>query len=241
MRAGRTLKKLTVVALAGATAFLAFGYARAHPEDMPWTLLDLTRPVGAFTGVKLVGLTDDAPRCGALLGRAGVRFTTLAPVAAGQCGYADGVRLTAGGARRIGFAPAGLGTSCAVAAALTLWEWHVVQPAAARHFGSAVIGIDHFGSYNCRRVGGGSQGAFSEHATADAVDVAGFRLANGVRISVLRDWKGEGARQQFLRDVRTGACDLFSTVLSPDYNAAHRDHFHFDQAERGMAGWRGCR
>ncbi|MBU1256939.1 MAG: extensin family protein, partial [Alphaproteobacteria bacterium] len=38
-----------------------------------------------------------------------------------------------------------------------------------------------------------------------------------------------------------GACDLFSTVLSPDYNKAHRDHFHLDQAERGATGWRACR
>ena len=41
--------------------------------------------------------------------------------------------------------------------------------------------------------------------------------------------------------VRDGACDLFATVLSPDYNAAHADHLHFDQAMRGAMGWRGCR
>jgi hypothetical protein len=41
--------------------------------------------------------------------------------------------------------------------------------------------------------------------------------------------------------VRNGACQLFATVLSPDYNEAHRDHLHFDQAERGAMGWRGCR
>ena len=45
----------------------------------------------------------------------------------------------------------------------------------------------------------------------------------------------------FLREVRDGACDLFATVLSPDYNAAHADHFHLDQAARGAIGWRGCR
>ena len=50
-----------------------------------------------------------------------------------------------------------------------------------------------------------------------------------------------GAEATFLREVRTGACDLFATVLSPDYNAAHRDHLHFDQADRGGTGWGLCR
>jgi hypothetical protein len=40
--------------------------------------------------------------------------------------------------------------------------------------------------------------------------------------------------------VRDGACRLFATVLSPDYNAAHRDHLHLDEAKRG-AMWRACR
>lgn len=241
MRLLPAVKTLLWLALTAFAAVLAYGYARQHPEDMPWTPLDLSDPVGLFTGRKVTGLTDDGPRCEALLTRAGVRFASLAPVRAGQCGFDDGVRLAAGGARRIALAPAGLGTSCAVAAGLALWEWNVVQPAAARHFGSAVTSIEHFGSYNCRRIYGRSVGPFSEHSTADAVDIAGFRLADGTRISLVADWKGDGAKAAFLRDVRDGACDLFSTVLSPDYNAAHRDHFHFDQAERGVGGWRGCR
>jgi hypothetical protein len=60
-------------------------------------------------------------------------------------------------------------------------------------------------------------------------------------VTVVGDWKGEGERAAFLREVRDGACDLFATVLSPDYNAAHRDHLHLDQARRGAMGWRACR
>ncbi len=124
-----------------------------------------------------------------------------------------------------------------------MWEWNVVQPAALRHFGERVTRIDHLGSYNCRRLYGRESGDYSEHATADAVDIAGFRLSDGKRISVLNDWKegDDPATAAFLREVRDGACDLFSTVLSPDYNAAHADHFHLDQAERGESGWRACR
>ena len=232
---------LLLLAAAASGALLVFGHARRHPEDVPWTSLDLGQPVGTFTGRKLADLADDGPRCRALLDRAGVRFTALAPLREGpQCGYDAAVRLRAGGARSIDWRPEGLGTNCAVAAALALWEWHVVQPAAQRHFGQPVARVEHFGSYNCRRLYGRDEGAWSEHASANAVDIAGFVLEDGTRISVVRDWEDDGARGRFLHDARDGACDLFATTLSPDYNEAHRDHFHLDQAQRGALGWRAC-
>ncbi|MBU2033606.1 MAG: extensin family protein, partial [Alphaproteobacteria bacterium] len=88
------------------------------------------------------------------------------------------------------------------------------------------------------RLYGRGEGAWSEHATGNAVDIAGFVLADGTRISVLADWDDEGDKGAFLRRVRDGACDSFATVLSPDYNAAHADHFHLDMSPR----WSGlCR
>lgn len=235
-------KSLLWLALLAFAGILLFGYARNHPEDMPWTELDLSQPVGAFTGRKLTALRDDPQLCRSLLERAGIEFTALPPRSGGpQCGYDDGVRLSTRGALDISFRPAGLGTSCPVAAALALWEWHVVQPAAITHFGQKVASIDHFGSYSCRRMYGRSEGGWSEHATANAVDIAGFRLEDGTRITVVGDWADDGDKAAFLREVRDGACGLFATVLSPDYNAAHRDHFHLDQAARGAMGWRGCR
>lgn len=242
MKALSLLKSLLWLALLAFAGILLFGYARNHPEDMPWTELDLSQPVGAFTGRKLTALRDDPQLCRLLLERAGIEFTALSPRSGGpQCGYDDGVRLATRGALDISFQPAGLGTSCSVAAALALWEWHVVQPAAIAHFGQKVASIDHFGSYSCRRMYGRSEGGWSEHATANAVDVAGFRLEDGTRITIVGDWLDEGNKAAFLREVRDGACGLFATVLSPDYNAAHRDHFHLDQAARGAMGWRGCR
>ena len=240
MRLLRLFKILLWVGLFGFAAMLLYGYSRNHPEDMPWTELDLAQPIGAFTGRKLAGLGGET--CKGLLERAGVGFNALPPRAAGeQCGYEDAVRFAAGGARGIDYRPSDLGTSCPVAAALTLWEWHVVQPAAFEHFGQRVASIDHFGSYSCRRLYGRSEGQWSEHARANAVDIAAFRLEDGSRVSVVEDWAGGGAKSAFLHDVRDGACKLFASVLSPDYNAAHRDHLHFDQAERGAAGWRACR
>ena len=241
MRLLRVLKLALFLGLAGLAALLLYGYARNHPEDLPWTELDLAEPVGVITGRKLAALGGDAPACRALLDRAGIEFTALpARSTDTQCGYDDAVRVT-GGAVDLGYRPAGLGTSCPVAAALALWEWHVVQPAALDHFGQKVATIDHLGSYNCRRIYGRAEGDWSEHASANAVDIAGFRLEDGTRIGILADWDAEGAESAFLRDVRDGACDLFATVLSPDYNAAHRDHLHLDQADRGEMGWRACR
>ncbi len=233
----------TLFAVLLAAGLLLYGMLRGRPQDLPWTPLDLGQPVGAFTGRKLAILTDDFAECRALLGAAGVRYTALAPLdgAGERCGYADAVRFAAGGSRRIGFTPARLGVSCPVAAALAMWEWNVLQPAAQKHFGAQVASIEHLGSYSCRRMYGRSRGDWSEHATADAIDIAGFRLSNGTRVRVLGDWEGEGPKAAFLREVRDGGCKLFSTVLSPDYNAAHRDHLHLDQAERGEAGWRACR
>ena len=238
----RVFKILLFLGLAAFCGLLLYGYGRNHPENLPWTELDLAEPVGAFTGRKLADLGGEGERCKRLLGRAGIAYNSLPPRSSGaQCGYQDAVRFTGGGSLEIAYRPSDLGTSCPVAAALALWEWHVVQPAAVAHFGQKVAAIDHFGSYSCRRLYGRSEGGWSEHATANAVDIAGFRLEDGRRISVVRDWKGEDSEARFLRDTRDGACRLFATVLSPDYNAAHRDHLHFDQAARGAFGWRGCR
>ena len=69
----------------------------------------------------------------------------------------------------------------------------------------------------------------------NALDVAGFRLADGTVISVQQDWSDTGPKGRFLRTVRDGACKVFLTTLSPDYNAQHHDHFHLD-----MGGWAKC-
>ncbi|MDQ3246540.1 MAG: extensin family protein [Pseudomonadota bacterium] len=238
----RTLGCLVLLLLIGAAAYW-FGrdYVERHPQDFPWTELKLTDPVGRFTGGKIAALGDEPAECRALLSRAGLRDLPAPAVRAGdQCGFEDGMRLRTGGPRKIAFRPEAV-TSCPVAAALVLWEQHVVQPAAERHFGSRVAAMDNLGSYSCRRIYGRSEGRYSEHSTADAIDIAGFRLEDGRRVSVLRDWEGDGASAAFLMEVRDGACGLYATVLSPDYNAAHADHLHLDQAERGAMGMSLCR
>ena len=234
-------KRWLLVAIAAIALIVAIiegaAWIATHPQDVPWTRLDLNQPIGRFTGPKLAALGLDPRRCRALLANIGIADRP-APIviAPAPCGFSDGMRLD----RDTPFRPGGVVTACPVAAALVLWERDVVQPAARRHLGTQVTGFDHFGSYACRRIGGGPEGRFSEHATADAIDISGFRLARGPSVSVLRDWNGAGPRAAFLREVRDGACRLFATTLSPDYNAAHRDHFHLDQAERGAVGANLC-
>lgn len=212
-------------------------YARRYPENLPWTALDLRRPVGTFTGRKLAGLAAGSRQCRALLTQAGAAYTPQPDrLESAQCGYTDAVRF---GARELGYRPAEVSFACPVAAALVVWEREAVQVAAQRHFGRRVTGIEHFGAYNCRRIAG--RAAWSEHARANALDIAAFRLGDGTRIAVVNDWRDAGPKGRFLREVRDGACGLFATVLSPDYNQAHRDHFHLDQASRGEWGWRMCR
>jgi hypothetical protein len=234
---------LIVSALAALFGWRTFErYVAQHPEQFPWTELSLTDPVGPFTASKLAALTGNPLQCRNLLDLAGDRDRPAPPITseAEDCGYNDGMILRPDDDQAVTFAPGGLITSCPVAAAMRLWE-PLVQRAAARNLGSRVVRIEHFGSYSCRRLYGREGGRWSEHATADAVDIAGFRLADGRRVTIAADWAAEGRDALFLREVRDSACDLFATVLSPDYNEAHRDHLHFDQAERGARGGRLCR
>ena len=217
----------------GALSLAGLGWLRDHPQHDPWAPLDLNDPPGWATERKLLALRDDAGECRAVLERSGVAFRALEPAGEGACLRADRTVLP-----ELSLAPSPPPTTCPLGIGLELWLRDVVQPAAQARFGQEVARVEHFGAYSCRRIYGGSAGRWSEHATGNAIDIAAFVLVDGTRIAVLGDWPGEGERASFLRDVRDGSCPLFATVLSPDYNEAHRDHFHFDMAGR----WRGlCR
>jgi hypothetical protein len=116
--------------------------------------------------------------------------------------------------------------SCALASRLDDFEHDVVQPLAREELGRRVIRINHMGSFSCRGVNGGSR--LSMHALGLAIDIAGFRLADGSTVSVEHDWNEPGPKRRFLRDVARRACKYFSVVLTPDSDAAHRDHVHLD-------------
>jgi hypothetical protein len=130
--------------------------------------------------------------------------------------------------------------SCPIVSALERWVTDGVQPAALHWFGSQVVEIKQISAYSCRQMNGAGGHGISEHAFGNALDVAGFTLADGRKISVQHGWKGSPEEQGFLHDVQLYACETFVTVLAPGYNAAHYNHFHVD-LQRRKNGRRPCR
>ncbi len=122
--------------------------------------------------------------------------------------------------------------TCPMATNLIAWNRSIAQPAARRFLGADIARIDTMGSYSCRPVNGQAGNQLSEHGRANAIDIGGFTLADGRRISVLNDWNGRDNRvRQFLREVHRGACRNFQIVLGPDANHWHADHLHFDMGK----------
>lgn len=216
-----------ILLLAGAS----LGYSRVsqwlarHPEHNPWATMTLDQPDGWATSAKLAAIRHDPGVCRADMAASGVKLAELPATGAGQCRRTDRAVLDLPDVR---LSPTAPDATCAVNFGLQRWLRRDVQPAARRLLGSEVTGIEHFGTYSCRTMRGKS--SWSEHATANAIDIAAFRLADGRRISIVKQWHGQGREAIFLKTVRDRACANFGVVLSPDYNADHADHLHLDQA-----------
>jgi hypothetical protein len=130
--------------------------------------------------------------------------------------------------------------ACPLVSALDRWVSEGVQPAAMRWFGAQVAEIKQISAYSCRSMVGAGNSHISEHAFGNALDIAEFILADGRKITVQDGWHGTPEEQGFLHDVQLFACDTFSTVLSPGYNAEHYNHIHVDLMRR-ESGRRPCR
>ncbi|MBM3594987.1 MAG: extensin family protein [Alphaproteobacteria bacterium] len=123
--------------------------------------------------------------------------------------------------------------TCPLANTFAAWARFGVDRAARQVLGSPLVRIETMGSFNCRNVAGTSHR--SGHASANAIDVSAFVLADGRRISVLNGWRqGTPVERQFLRVVHASACKRFGTSLGPDYNAAHANHFHVEVDGNGF-------
>ncbi|AMS20609.1 extensin [Pseudomonas synxantha] len=209
------------------------GWVPMPAEWNPWAPLDVRASPNLLTRYKLSRLQDDPALCDQVLQTSGLRVSRQADTAADTaCPLRNILRVQ--GADVV--LSSSFLASCPLAVAFALFERHSLQPAAQAIFGQRVSRVEHLGSFACRNVYNRAEGRLSQHASANALDIAGFRLADGRSISVLKDWPGEGDGARFLRQVRDGACDDFNVVLSPDYNAAHRNHFHLD-----MGRWWACR
>lgn len=181
----------------------------------------------AFSGIE----APETRQCMATMGAAGFQFTPLPDRSfGGGCLAFGSVQLN-----NVGVPVTNLGAMrCPLAQTFAAWARHGVLPAARVHLRTEVIRIESFGTYNCRNINGSGSGRLSQHAFANAVDVAAFVLADGRRITVRGGWNGpDETVRRFLRVIHQSGCKRFRTTLGPDYNNAHADHFHFDMGGNG--------
>ncbi len=178
-----------------------------------------------------IGAFDPSPsakQCFSQLGKANVRFSPLPNRNFGKgCSQIDSIKLLDVGTEVSNLGP----VKCQLASKFAAWTEYAVKRAARQYLGSELKRIETMGSYNCRNIAG--TGKRSEHAHANAIDVSAFVLSDGRRITVEEHWKNGRREKQFLTAIHGSACKRFGTVLSPDYNYAHRNHFHFDMSGNG--------
>lgn len=230
-------------------------------------------------------ITAARQQCSTLLAPLNVTAQELPPLKQDKCGTPAPVAL-----KKLGPAAGGVELSppatlnCVMVTKLHAFVEQTLQPAAREAFGSPVVRFNQASGYVCRGRNGDlmANGKLSEHALANALDVASFTLADGRVIDVGKHW-GPAARDfknvpptqvaqapggsrsglgmppsppaaspkaappdpaatktkeaLFLRRLHQGACSLFGTVLGPEANEAHREHFHFDLHPRRASNY----
>ncbi|RJT45802.1 extensin family protein [Rahnella woolbedingensis] len=205
-------------------------------EYNPFTPLAITDPPNLITRYKLRQLDNNPHECLAALERAqkegAIQFST-ADDTGGKCPLIDPVRVR-------GFGEVTLSSSylasCRLALSSAMFVTQVAKPLASQELGSRLLKIDHLGSYACRNVYNKPDARLSEHATAEALDIAGFELADGRHLTVLKQWQQKGTEARYIHTLFAESCPFFGNSIGPDYNAAHANHFHL-----GMRWFGFCR
>jgi len=117
---------------------------------------------------------------------------------------------------------------CGTAKALNTWMARSAKPALSRR-GGGLHSVKVAAHYACRTRNNQRGARVSEHGKGRAIDISGFRLRDGTEVSVLKGWSARRYSKP-MRQMHQGACGPFGTVLGPNANKFHRDHFHFDTA-----------
>ncbi|MFA5678562.1 MAG: extensin family protein [Pseudomonas sp.] len=225
----RTLKWLLLLTLLAGIA-ISEPWRHLPPQWNPWVPLAIDHPMNLITKWKLSRLQNDPVQCIAALDSApegAIDYLALedyTPVTG--CPLSNVVRV-----RRTGIEyNASFTVTCPLAVAWLMFERQKLQPLADQHIHSGLQRVDHLGSFACRNIYHRDNARRSQHASANAFDVAGFRFADGTHVTVLKDWNNHAApaKAAFLKDIHRSACGYFGTVLGPDYNQPHENHFHLD-------------
>lgn len=225
----------------GLVAWMCAGPVSAAPEPAPSGLADVD-PSNDLVVAPPEPLAD----CEARLRAAGVDATpTSLKVTPGHgkrptCGLEQALVYKRGPESiRYNAAPV---LSCAMALGLARFE-QVLNEEAMRHLGQGVARVEQGGTYNCRRMA--RFDLVSEHSYANAIDIRSVTLKNGRKLTVLGtfgklDREPQRPEARFWRDVARRSFDegTFSVVITPFFDALHRDHIHLDQARYRVDGTR---
>ena len=141
------------------------------------------------------------------------------------CGLKDAVRVRAVSGISLS---TGAVMDCTTAHALKTWMERSAKPALSKT-GGGLTNIRVAAHYACRTRNNQKGAKISEHGRGRAIDISGFQLANGAEVSVLQGWNAR-SYSRAMRKMHADACGPFGTVLGPEANRFHRDHFHFDTA-----------
>lgn len=117
---------------------------------------------------------------------------------------------------------------CGTAKALKTWLEDAAKPALAKK-GGGLKTLRVAAHYACRTRNNQKGARISEHGKGRAIDISAFKLADGTEVSVLKHWNTERFSSA-MRQMHKGACGPFGTVLGPNADRFHQDHFHFDTA-----------
>ena len=193
---------------------------RYSPTPSPRGVAPIPTPITRAAASGPVGPVCGDPR---IIGRA------IAPISGSNsaCGVRAPVRVVS--VSGVGLSNA-IRVNCETARAFADWIDTGAKPAARRAFSSDLRSLRPVASYSCRPRNNRRGARLSEHSYGNAIDVASFTVADGREASVLKHWRAGGPRQTFLRSAWKSACGPFGTVLGPNSDRFHRDHFHFDIA-----------
>jgi hypothetical protein len=199
------------------------------PEDLGFT--EYAVALALRPPERPAGITEQAVRVraeqqrGAICGSVDLQGDSLGRVdGPGSCGVEDAVRVRTVAGVRLS-TPATM--NCTTARALLRWVQSGALPAIGST-GGGLASLRVASDYSCRNRNNQAGGRLSEHAFGRAIDISAFGLRDGTEITVLRGWNSPHGER--LRRMWRAACGPFGTVLGPNANRFHRDHFHFDTA-----------
>ncbi len=140
------------------------------------------------------------------------------------CGIKDAVQITSVSGVKLS-RPSTM--DCGTAQALNKWVDKTVKPTFKRR--GPLVELQVAAHYACRTRNNRKGARISEHGKGRAIDISGFKMADGEVVTVLNGWRKNPSKKQ-LTKVWRGACGPFGTVLGPNSDRYHRDHFHLDTA-----------